>query len=65
MVCFMIYLPLSVLEVDKISLRWLLNYMFNVTDGRDRNFGVDFYMYYYSFPISIWRVPFQKGLGPF
>ena len=53
MVCFMIYLPLSVLEVDNISLRWLLNYMFNVTDGRDINFGVDFYMYYYSFPISI------------
>ena len=38
---------LSVLKVNKIWLPWLLSYiriheMFNVTDGRDRNLGVDF-----------------------
>ena len=39
--------PLGVLKINKIWLPWLLIYMiiykmFNLTDGRDRNFGVDF-----------------------
>ena len=40
-------MALNVLKVNKIWLPWLLIYMriyemFNVTAGRDRNFGVDF-----------------------
>ena len=49
MVCFMIYVggvALSVLKVYIIWLPWLLIFMriqeiFNVTDGRDRNFDFD------------------------
>ena len=51
--------PLSVLKVYIIWLSWLLIFMriqeiFNITDGRDRNFGVDYpFLFFYFFQKSL------------
>ena len=66
MVCFMIYCEgyttISVLEIYKIWLPWLLIYMriqvmYNVTDGRDRNFGVDFLLLFSNFYLKSLDLP--------
>ena len=54
--------PLSVLKVLKIWLPWLLIYMrihemFNVTDRRDTNFGVDFLSLFFHCYLKSWDSP--------
>ena len=59
---FIVRVPLSALKVYKIWLPWLLIYMrihemFNVTDGRDINFGVDFLLLFVHFYLKSLNSP--------
>ena len=56
------WVPLSVLKFYIIWLPWLLIFMriqemFNVTDGRDRNFGVDLLFLFFDFFLKSLDLP--------